>query len=198
MFDITKKKDKKAKAATDTDIKNEPDTVVSEAVNAWASVQTSLISNKCWLCDGGFRKGKIKKVFTVAHLLRFLDLHYSSAEDNKSELISENLRSCYDAFSILEGSVDNATKAIQDIECDTWMSGLICAKSEECAKEYLMIVPEGKVTSKTTQYKKGENEDCPPDCDCDNPWAYIKAALVDNPNSTREDIPVEGDQAIDK
>jgi len=61
-----------------------------------------------------------------------------------------------------------------------------------------MIVPEGKVTSKTTQYKKGENEDCPPDCDCDNPWAYIKAALVDNPNSTREDIPVEGDQAIDK
>ena len=101
-------------------------------------------------------------------------------------LESDNLRWCFEDFKALGGNKEAVEARLRAVECETWMSGLICARSTECAMEYLLIVPDGKVSTSVMvgdagyQAVKSKNRDCPPDCGCDNPWAYISAALVDS------------------
>ena len=101
-------------------------------------------------------------------------------------LESDNLRWCYDDYKAMGGNKEAVEARLLAADCATWMSGLICARSAECAMEYLLIVPDGKVSTTVMvgdagyQRVKNKNRDCPPDCGCDNPWAYISAALVDS------------------
>jgi hypothetical protein len=168
----------------------------------WGSIQDSLVANSCWLCGSVFRKGKVKKVFTVAHLLRFLKEKYAlnSTKEGSAALISENLCGVWEAYLLVEGSDIKVAAALKDVECDTWMSGLICAGTEDCAAEYILIVPDGKVTSKPgAKAARSDGKDCPPDCDCDNPWGFIQAALVDKKGVSAEGKggDAEADNTID-
>ena len=111
----------------------------------------------------------------VSHLLRFLKEHHSQSRD--AALQSKHLRECFDEYCRLEGNEEQVLKRLAEIECESWMSGLICCRTKICAEEYLLLVPEGKVVVPTTEAFKKSGEDCPPGCDCDNPWQFISAVL---------------------
>jgi hypothetical protein len=134
----------------------------------------------------------------------------------RKELLSKNLRNCWFAFRTLHGDKDEVASALQRVDCEVWMSGLICARSKACAEEYLLLVPDGKVSSAIMSqadggamfdadgYSKTRKGDvfvdkngnvCPPGCDCDNPWQYIQAALMKSENS---DLTIPGDAALEQ
>ncbi len=217
--------------------------------DAWRSINNNLIQNRCWLCDEVFQRGKIKKVFMVEHLLRYLenllkfvkerkrkadeaaanpesvqsvfdatnevrtdgmdvtndetikgpqtDPNADAAPKVNTHMISRNLLTCWASFRALDGDKEKVAKVLQKVECEVWMSGLICARSKECATEYLLLVPDGKVSSSVmredddqfdvdgySKTRKGKvfrdknGNVCPPGCDCDNPWQFIQAALM--------------------
>ena len=99
-------------------------------------------------------------------------------------LSARNLRYCYEEFKAKGGDQAAISTRLQAAECETWMSGLICARTPECAQEFLLVVPDGKVSSAIMAGESGyvggsRAGDCDPGCGCDNPWLYIQAALVD-------------------
>jgi len=204
-------------------------TVDAVGDNPFKSIMNMLINNKCWLCKQVFQRGKVKKVFMVSHLLRFLDekfkrdnglvgtsstgfslgiadvaegpaetaseprgpleredvkeqssLEQSSVTVNNAviddELHSPHLVACFEDYCRLEGDKEKVMRRLREIECDTWMSGLICGTTQACAREYLLLVPEGKLII-PKQDRTGTEAECPPGCDCDNPWQYISAIL---------------------
>ena len=165
--------------------------------NPFTSIMTMLCNNKCWLCEGVFARGKIKKVFMVSHLLRLLKGKYeemilssshvdiSSSEISVSNgLLSPHLVACFEDYCRLGGDEEKISRRLQDVECETWMSGLICCRTSRCAEEYLLIVPEGKIIIPKTEPKMKNGQECPPDCDCDNPWQYVADVL----NSTSTNV----------
>lgn len=212
-----------------------PSVDLSPPANPWSTINNSLIQNQCWLCRQTFLRGKMKKVFMLSHLLKYVEERLKleklveqdpttptcrllntdvaavvnkAAEEshaaqvgevNSSEaasatapegltlnmlkaLESSNLRWCYEDFKAHGGDMDVIQSRLLEVDCETWMSGLICARSPECAMEYLLVVPDGKVSTSVmvgdANYKRPANKDCPPECGCDNPWAFISAALI--------------------
>lgn len=195
------------------------------AENPFKTIMSMLINNKCWLCKRVFQRGKIKKVFMVSHLLRYLHERYllqqeqeesplpppppdeagdetggGKEEEEEGEgrenavaegvgsavarvsgeqalLESPHLIACYEEYSRLSGDKDKVLHRLKEIDCDTWMSGLICATTQACAQEYLLLVPDGKLIVPKPDRSQTSPDDCPPGCDCDNPWQYVSAIL---------------------
>ena len=209
--------------------------------NPWTTINDMLIQNRCWLCEGVFARGKMKKVFMLSHLLRYLEERHKLEEaksldpstptcrqlttevvaavaqqqqdkqqqapeggnvdvDNEAkeeagdggimldmvkDLSAKNLQWCYEEFKALGGDQDKISARLIEAECETWMSGLICARSPECAMEYLLIVPDGKVSTTIMPGESGfkggsSTENCDVNCGCDNPWHYIAASLMES------------------
>ena len=162
-------------------------------VNPWKSVNDMLIQNKCWLCEQVFARGKVKKVFMISHLLRYLEGRYGlesgelkmtvsvsqkpeaeeTAKDNDSKndnneddkmsagvvqsgeekekekedssttpsvaplvhidmlktLESPNLIAVYESYKAMKGDKALVAQELMKIECEVWMSGLICART---------------------------------------------------------------------
>lgn len=133
-----------------------------------------------------------------------------------ANLLSRNLRNCWQAFCALNGDKENLATTLQRVECEVWMSGLICARTKDCATEYLLLHPAGKVSSSVMNQSTEEMFDadgysknrkgnvfrdkngniCPPGCDCDNPWQYIQAALIES-STLNLTIPAGPDDAGD-
>ena len=205
------------------------------ALNPFKTIMSMLINNKCWLCKRVFQRGKVKKVFMVSHLLRYLHERYvlqqeveatpppipaealaaAGGGDGKREgeeeeeegekeggvgsrdeigaggvgaptagtngsdvlLESPHLIACFEEYCRLSGDKDKVLHRLKEIDCDTWMSGLICATTQACAQEYLLLVPDGKLIVPKPDRSQTSPEDCPPGCDCDNPWQYVSAIL---------------------
>ena len=80
-------------------------------------------------------------VATIAHPPEGLTLNMLKI------LKSDNLRWCYEDFKDESGNKEAVEARLRSAECETWMSGLICARSIECAQEYLLVVPDGKVST---------------------------------------------------
>ena len=115
-----------------------------------------------------------------------------------THMVSRNLLMTWAAFRAMDGDKERVARLLQKVDCEVWMSGLICARSKECASEYLLLVPDGKVSSSVmnlnddnqfdadgySKSRKGKvfrdknGNVCPPGCDCDNPWQFIQAALI--------------------
>lgn len=200
--------------------------------NPWMTINDMLIQNRCWLCEGVFARGKMKKVFMLSHLLRYLEERYKLEEakaldpstptcrqlttevvaavaqqqqekqgeedkdkkeaddggimlDMLKDLSAKGLQWCYEEFKALNGDQDKISARLIEAECETWMSGLICARSPECAMEYLLIVPDGKVSTTIMAGESGfkggsSDQNCDVNCGCDNPWHYIAASLMES------------------
>eukprot|EP01038_Epipyxis_sp_PR26KG_P007316 gene7316-9968_t len=132
------------------------------------------------------------------------DLKLSTAEVNNSEsanstinsinltlypglsgntLKSENLRRCYNSYKKLllkdGGKGDELRSEFKNNDVEVWMSGLICAISEDCKNEQAYFITDKKKNSNSlpTSTKDGkmisDPKDCPPGCGCDNPWAFL-------------------------
>lgn len=214
-------------------VQNSPDFMSQDQIeSAWKSIQDMLVQNRCWLCENVFARGKTKKVFMVSHLLRYLEERFTSekqraeisqtaidasvekgSNENVSQsavLVSRHLRNCWAAFSALDGDKNKIAISLQKVDCEVWMSGLICARTKDCALEYLLLVPDGKVStavinetnedlfdpdgySKSRQgnvFRDKNGNICPPGCDCDNPWQYVQAALL---QSSTASLTIPGD-----
>lgn len=149
--------------------------------NPFRSIMTMLCNNKCWLCEGLFARGKIKKVFMVSHLLQLLKEKHGASPDFR--FASPNLQACFEEYCRLAGEEEAVQKCLDEVECATWMSGLICCRTTVCAEEYLLIIPDGKVVVPDAETSKKRQGECPPDCDCDNPWQFVADVLNSAPAS---------------
>ena len=156
--------------------------------NPFKSIMNMLCNNKCWLCEGVFARGKIKKVFMVSHLVRLLKEKYDESSAVSAEpfrFSSPTLQACFEDYCRLLGVEEAVQRRLDEVECASWMSGLICCRTTTCAEEYLLLVPEGRVVVPTPDAdaaRKREGE-CPPNCDCDNPWQFISHVLNSNSSS---------------
>ena len=67
-----------------------------------------------------------------------------------------------------------------------WMSGLVCCSTEDCLKQFMIIVPNTiddnhnnstNTGTKERKIKKNSiftfaNDECGPNCKCDSPWKF--------------------------
>lgn len=147
------------------------------STSAWQSVNDMLIQNRCWLCRAIFKKGKIKKVFTIAQVIQYFDSLPKDSDTAPVEFISDNFKACYEAYGLKEGQTDAILRELQSCDVAPWMSGLVCAQTKECALEFDLIAKTDIAASITKlrddipAMSKAEN--CPPGCDCDSPWSFL-------------------------
>ncbi len=79
------------------------------------------------------------------------------------------------------GNIDGLMKELIENDLDVWMSGLICALHGGCAADAsLFIQGMNSTTSEAAKKKTGipagiTFANCPPDCGCDNPWAFLSS-----------------------
>ena len=103
-----------------------------------------------------------------------LKKRFLEQEELKCELISTNLKKCYERYEELQGSISKIEDELRDIDCAVWMSGLVCCSTDECYKEYKYIVPDDN-SLRAQVTKLPSSESCPPGCGCDNPWPFLRA-----------------------
>lgn len=166
----------------------EVDVKPSVSRSPWLSISDMLIANKCWLCDTPFQRGYKKKVFMVSNLVSSLIRRsegISSAADKAeyiNEIESRNFKACLSAFlTELDGSESNLTTELLKHDVALWLSGLVCCRTVNCSRDYAILVPsESTIVADLKRIEKQgildlENQICPPDCGCDNPWPFLKA-----------------------
>ena len=92
------------------------------------------------------------------------------------ELKSTNFNNCVQRFADLEGNRDKIELDLKRFDTATWMSGLACCSNEDCSREYSYIMPNEVVAggnAKSINVFKSADKDCPPGCNCDNPWPFL-------------------------
>ena len=110
-----------------------------------------------------------------------------------------NLRSVWEAYAINGADFNKIEDHLVDANVSSWMSGLVCCTSEECATAYTIIMDENGpgmeedpiLQQVSCRYllcrsvytrmlipilrfyqirNRASNAECPPGCGCDNPW----------------------------
>ena len=149
-----------------------------------------LIQNRCWLCEQPFQRGKMKKVFQLSEVLEFFLTRVMEEQSNPENLPSpfhsKNLRECFLWFrnfiQITENGEPNTERVVEEIrknDLETWMSGMVCGASEECEMELSYFIksfdPKQKNEESSKRFKTAtmNAKDCPPGCNCDNPWPFL-------------------------
>lgn len=153
------------------------------ARSPWLTVLDMLIANKCWLCAATFQRGHKKKVFLVSQLISSLtrlseDVALGIADaEIVAKIKSANYNACYTAFTTeLECDASKLANELQKHDVATWLSGLVCCRSQECADDYALLMPSADaVNPAETPRPQGDGVFCPPDCGCDNPWPFLTA-----------------------
>jgi hypothetical protein len=83
--------------------------------NVWRSISDALVQNKCWLCQVGFRKGKVKKTFTIGNLIRFLVESDASLEPPNTALLT-----CWNEFAKLDRDASRLKAEISNASMEEW------------------------------------------------------------------------------
>lgn len=117
-------------------------------------------------------------------------------EENKptvalvSEFKTQNMSNCYAYYKNsvqINGGIEVLVKELRDRDLDLWMSGLICGlQVETCGADADLFIAPSKTSHPASKKSSGfgaglnlpagitfANKDCPPDCGCDNPWAFL-------------------------
>jgi hypothetical protein len=110
------------------------------------------------------------------------------------EIISKNLRSCYESFVAIVHEDPTGTRGLLRAEfvendVEVWMSGLVCGISADCKRDLALFIKPKASSSSTTGTAGGkptnmfggllgsgkdkDGNDCPPGCGCDNPWPFL-------------------------
>ena len=151
---------------------NRPDTA-----SPWITVNETLAANCCWICNTKFKKGTMKKVIMISQILLFFN---QIENDNNTNVFisSENLSRCYTHYITNHKNYKLIIENMKASQVEPWMSGLACGKASDCCYDVDLIlsIP---ASSSLESLAAGDNSmrsllDCPPNCGCDNPWAFIK------------------------
>jgi hypothetical protein len=108
-------------------------------------------------------------------------------EDIPSE--TPHLAALWTRFCELQGDDKKVEADILRAEVQPWMSGLACIGNELCEHTFYKIVPDEAPGGNGAQNGDGGDslprkpvkpsaEECPPGCNCDNPWAFVEHAIV--------------------
>jgi len=102
-------------------------------------------------------------------------------EDIPDEAV--RLKELWTRFCELEGDEKKVDADITKAEVAPWMSGLCCVTNEVCDNVFYKIVPDeapnGEDGDKLPRKPlKPTAEECPPGCNCDNPWAFVEHAIM--------------------
>lgn len=97
---------------------------------------------------------------------------------------AKNLAQLWTRFCELEGDMKKVENDIVRADVMPWMSGLACITNDVCDSTFYKIVPEENPNSDDSSDKlprkpvKPKAEECPPGCNCDNPWAFVEHAII--------------------
>lgn len=163
------------------------------------TVTKNLTANKCWLCEQTFPRGLTKRVFQIQNLLDYFNRRYlkekelaatastestdgaTAAVDSLPPLRTKNFSDCYNLFKEemdTHGNIEALVKELRENDLDVWMSGLICALHGGCEADSSLFIessskPSNKAKPTIPLGITFANKDCPPNCGCDNPWAFL-------------------------
>mmetsp|Transcript_33768 Transcript_33768/g.34405 ORF Transcript_33768/g.34405 Transcript_33768/m.34405 type:complete len:163 (-) Transcript_33768:43-531(-) len=158
-------------------------TSISPITNVWSSIINFPKISTCWICGEPFQKGKQKKMLEVCDILRYLK-EISVNNDELATINSENLQQCGLRYSEVNGDDTIISNDLTEANIADWMSTLICGRSEHCAQIYANILKGKSNTAKSNMIAKkmmirktADGKECPPDCDCDNPWPFLTIGM---------------------
>ena len=140
-----------------------------------SAAEATMTASAATVVSGGVEEVAAVNYITNAAADDNDDKAHAGDRGNLLPMLSPHLIACFDEYCRLGGDTKMILQRLKDIECDTWMSGLICGTTQACAQDYLLLVPDGKVT--VPKIDRKSDEECPPGCDCDNPWAYVAEIL---------------------
>ena len=113
--------------------------------------------------------------------------------DNNNDslpILSSNISDCYNSYLSMSStdSIEKATMLEKELlkkDIALWMSGLVCCSTEECMKQFIIIVPstnDDNNQSNSNKERKSKinnlftfanaNDECGPNCKCDSPWKF--------------------------
>jgi len=123
--------------------------------------------------------------------------------DNNNDslpIFSSNISDCYNSYLSMPStdSIEKATMLEKELlkkDIALWMSGLVCCSTEECTKQFIIIVPStnddnnqsnsnqsNNNQSNSNKERKSKinnlftfanaNDECGPNCKCDSPWKF--------------------------
>jgi hypothetical protein len=145
--------------------------------SSWVSINSTLNNNCCWICGKKFPKKMMKKVFMISqvihHFKQIFDSQPNGYETRSRVFRSENLQECYNEFLNYNQNIDKMIEYMKVSGVEPWMSGLACGNALECeydVDQILSISP-----NLSLQNVNSLKNECPPNCGCDNPWAFVKS-----------------------
>eukprot|EP01041_Mallomonas_annulata_P000639 gene639-1232_t len=160
---------------------NNEDDYCSDLMNPWTTITSAPKEGICWICGETFVKGKQKKILTISDIHQFFKKVF--IDENKLNIFeSERLQSCWERYVETNGDEKLFQSDLVQNNLSDWMSTLVCSRSEICNR-YFDCIAEASRKEKSSStgamfgMKKRNGtgiEDCPPDCDCDNPWPFLR------------------------
>ena len=85
---------------------------------------------------------------------------------------SENMTACFDDLREVKYDFAPVVTCMQRNGIEPWMSGLACGRVGDCCYDVDLITAVPPRPSEIDPSSKDKN--CPPNCNCDNPWAFIR------------------------
>lgn len=176
-----------------------PEKFVEE--NPWLSVNDMLLRNRCWICKKIFHQRVRKTPFKVADLFWYFNDRLMSEKEgeNLEPLRSENMHKCYEHYKNLMQE-NRIQEIFKNDDIQMWMTGLFCGISADCSKEAKYVVGEyeedngiicgqdpststltaltaseinARMRAASTATTVDGDAACPPNCGCENPWAFL-------------------------
>ena len=146
------------------------------SVSPWESINITLGTNVCWICGNPFQKGKVKKMFMISQVLDYFKMIKDLDQQITAlSITTPNISNCYNEYVQYEYDVNKVIENMKKSRIEPWMSGLVCSTNEECqiiVEAILDTAPSPAISIQSNSIPR-DPKACPPDCGCDNPWAFI-------------------------
>ena len=119
--------------------------------------------------------GKVKKVFMISQVLEYYKYCIIALKekppDVDAKFPSMNLETTFQEYRANQDDVNLVVAQMKAANIEPWMSGLACGRKEDCVFD-IDIILSIPINSSLDNIPKSAN-DCPPNCGCDNPWAFL-------------------------
>ena len=137
----------------------------SSSSSSWESINATLGSNQCWLCEKTFIKGKVKKMFMISQVLEY----FKTIKGQNLDVLpftTASITKCYNEYLEYECDMNPIVERMKMSKIEPWMSGLACSMNDECLRVIECILSTAPSASLQGMSIPRDSKDCPPNCDC--------------------------------